>query len=207
MNFFGHATVALQQSDDPAFVLGAMLPDLASMAGLRLLAPEDPELGRGIALHHETDRRFHAAPAFRTLCEWALSELERAGVQRGSARAVGHVGGELLLDGLLSRDRAAREGYQRVLEAVLGSDLPARVRFAGSAGEPALRPMLARLARAPVPDGYREVSFVCERLHAILSRRPRLALRASDAPLVESWLEGALPYLRSELDGILAAVR
>jgi hypothetical protein len=67
--------------------------------------------------------------------------------------------------------------------------------------------MLVRLARAPIPDGYREVAFVHERLHAILARRPRLALRSSDAPAVRDWLHGALPHLRGELDGILAAVR
>ena len=34
MNFFGHAWLAALRRDDAGFVLGAMLPDLAPMAGL-----------------------------------------------------------------------------------------------------------------------------------------------------------------------------
>jgi hypothetical protein len=39
MNFFGHAKVALWRGDAAGFVLGAMLPDFASMAGTRSSRP------------------------------------------------------------------------------------------------------------------------------------------------------------------------
>src|SRR5262245_49760363 len=102
MNFFGHATVACARDAAPRFVLGSMLPDLAGMASLRIRGVHDPELERGVELHHATDRAFHGLPPFRAVCSAALTLLEPQGVSRASARAVGHVGAELLLDGLLS---------------------------------------------------------------------------------------------------------
>ena len=36
MNFFGHATLAVRDVDDEAFIFGAMLPDFATMSGARL---------------------------------------------------------------------------------------------------------------------------------------------------------------------------
>lgn len=82
VNFFGHATLALQQSDDPRFLLGSMLPDLVSMAGVRIAEAHDPVLAAGIALHHATDARFHGAPPFTELCHSANEQLQAAGVGR-----------------------------------------------------------------------------------------------------------------------------
>ena len=67
MNFFGHAVVATWHATEPRFVLGAMLPDFAAMIRARPPAARDPELARGIALHHATDEVFHDAPTFREL--------------------------------------------------------------------------------------------------------------------------------------------
>src|SRR5262245_48694449 len=92
MNFFGHAAVAQREREEPRFVLGAMLPDFCGMAGVRMSPPEDAALAEGVALHHATDRAFHAAPVFVSLCASALAQLEADGVARASARAVGHVG-------------------------------------------------------------------------------------------------------------------
>jgi hypothetical protein len=116
MNFFGHAVVASWKNPLPAFVLGAMLPDFANMVGTRLSQPEEPALASGVAFHHRTDHVFHENAVFRELVAGARVELSRLGLSRGSARAVAHVGVEILLDGVLAGDEAASAAYRAALE-------------------------------------------------------------------------------------------
>lgn len=86
MNFIGHAQVALWTSSSPAFVLGAMLPDFASMAGTRLAArlhsSDEPELAAGVSLHHLTDEVFHGSAPFIALMQEAMDALTGRGVAR-----------------------------------------------------------------------------------------------------------------------------
>jgi hypothetical protein len=191
MNFFGHALLAARRSDDPRFVLGSMLPDLVSMAGTRLGTVHDPVLAAGVALHHETDARFHAAGPFCELCRWASEELQSAGVHRATARAVGHVGSELLLDGLLSDDTAARAAYARSLEPDVREPLAELLSLRGDMQPEELSALMARLAQAPLPEGYRDATFVLERLRRILGPRPRLAFKPSDLEPTAAWLQKA----------------
>jgi acyl carrier protein phosphodiesterase len=191
VNFFGHASVAHAQSDSARFVLGAMLPDLTSMAAVRLRSVHHPDLAAGVSLHHETDRIFHACRPFRELCASALQELEAAGVRRGCARAVGHVGSELLLDGVLSLDRHAREAYARAIDSALRDRLDRELRWHGDADSERLRNLLERLAAGPLPEAYRDVDFVCDRLTHLLAKRPRLALADADEEPVRRWLARA----------------
>jgi acyl carrier protein phosphodiesterase len=207
MNFFGHACVAIVRSESPRFVLGTMLPDLASMASLRLGGLRDPELAAGVALHHHTDRLFHGAEAFRGLCESALRDLEGAGVARGAARAVGHVGSELLLDGVLSVDEHARATYARALELALRDRVEQEVGFEGDTSPVRLRRLLERLSEGPLPEGYRDVDFVYARLEGLLATRPRLALCPGDAVPVRSWLKKAARRLESDGAALLRHVR
>jgi acyl carrier protein phosphodiesterase len=207
MNFFGHACVAIARTDSPRFVLGTMLPDLASMASLRLGEIRDSELAAGVALHHHTDRLFHGAPAFRGLCESALHDLESAGVARGSARAVGHVGSELLLDGVLSVDQHARATYVRALAVALRDRVEQDVGFEGDANPGRLRRLLERLWEAPLPERYRDVAFVHTRLESLLAQRPRLSLCPADGVPVRSWLEKAARRLELQGAALLGDVR
>jgi hypothetical protein len=207
MNFFGHALVACGHSAAPRFVLGAMLPDLAGIASLRFTAVQDAELAQGVELHHATDRAFHAVPAFRAACSSALAQLEPQGVSRASARAVGHVGAELLLDGLLSDDLPARDAYARALDAAVEDRLERSVAWHAHADGERLHGLLVRLRGAPLPQGYRDPGFVCDRLQRILSTRPRLALQPQDLAPVRAWLDHANEHLARERDAILDAVR
>jgi hypothetical protein len=183
MNFFAHAVVGLWHSEDRRFVLGAMLPDLSAMLGLRLGGSLDPVLDAGIQCHHTTDAAFHGSPHFVRLCARSVEVLTARGVGRGTARAAAHVGVELLLDGMLSHDAQAHAAYQEALATgvdhglIDGLGWPAEQRDRMLAG-------LARLRLAPVPVGYREPEFVTERLEYVLSRRPRLAMRPADVPHV-----------------------
>ena len=210
MNFFGHATLAARVSDRPEFVLGAMLPDFASMLGLREPRAQDRVLAAGIHFHHLTDRAFHDHATFRRLCREATVVLGTRGVARGTARAVAHVGVELLLDAALAESATARSAYVAGLRAGQRPELLRNLHWP-SAEQVRLGRLMNRLEggfeehgdRAHVPS-----SQIVERLSRALGRRPRLAIAPRDLPAVVDWVEfthGAVvasaPALLHELTG------
>lgn len=187
MNFFGHATIALWSTDDPAHVFGAMVPDFAGMVGTSVAhALDHTGLQGGIDLHHRTDDAFHGAPIFIDLCRVALQQMESIGVSRASARAVAHVGTELLLDGWLASNDAAVSAYRAAM--VEGPSLIRAISFRSDDGASRCQWLLSRLAPAPVPHRYNETEFVAERLVFALASRPRLALSSEDAARVRRLL-------------------
>lgn len=195
MNFFSHAVVAAARSDDPRWILGSMLPDFVSMAGLRLESVHgDVPLERGVAFHHTSDDAFHGAPIFIDMMEHAREELELDGLDSGPAMAIGHVGVELLLDGWLVEQRGVTAGYRAAIEEAAHVDV--LLRFVGlevQQGSARWREMAERLANAPVPQRYTEPGFVADRLVRILSGRPRLAVPFGREPLVHAWAHRAAP--------------
>lgn len=203
MNFFGHATLAAAHWPEPSFVLGAMLPDLAAMAGDRIASVADPVVRSGVAFHHETDAAFHAAGPFLDLCISGRQALEAAGVGRGAARAVAHVGSELLLDGWIARTRGISPHYDAALAR--GPALESALRWRRGIGERHWAPLCARVEQSPIPIAYDDPTFVCERLVRILSRRPRLALVPAELPAVRHWLAGAREVLPRSAGSLLEA--
>ena len=171
MNFLGHTHVALATGqEDPAFLLGASLPDLAPMAGVRLpRAGLTGAIGAGVRCHIDADAAFHAHAAFRSGSGALRRSVADRGVASGPARAVGHAGWELLLDGTL-----------------VGTEIEAAFRSALAAGEqvsslltPDDRPRWARfLVRVRAGPGlrYDDPVWVAARLHGMLAHRPRLRL-------------------------------
>lgn len=146
VNFFGHAAVASWHADDGGWLLGAMLPDFASMIGARLDAQPNPRLAAGVAHHHATDAAFHHAPAVVGLMRDAEARLTARGVRRGPTRAVAHVGVELLLDGVLTRDAGYRASFATGLAhsgPVAWTDGDGDLRFAPAAA-------CARRRRPPI---------------------------------------------------------
>jgi acyl carrier protein phosphodiesterase len=207
MNFFAHALVASWRSVEPRFVLGAMLPDLSSMIGVRITHAADAELERGIQLHHATDAAFHSAPIFTGLCSEAIEALGALGVERGCSRAVGHVGVELLLDGSLSGDRSARQTYRDALAVAELPDFDRLVHTVEPSGSVRLRAGLVRLAAAPLPEAYREADFVAQRLRGILASRPRLAMRPGDFEHIQRWAQSVQPRVFAQRNELLDQVR
>jgi hypothetical protein len=195
MNFFSHAVVAARRSEDPRWILGSMLPDFVSMAGLRLESVTgDAPLERGVAFHHTSDDAFHGAPIFVDMMELAREELEQDGLDSGPAMAIGHVGVELLLDGYLVEQRGVTPGYRAAIEEAAHVDVLLRfVGLAAPEGSARWREMAERLANAPVPQRYTEPAFVADRLVKILSGRPRLAVPFGREPLVHAWAHRAAP--------------
>ena len=111
MNFFGHAVIASRSdaargSVRAEFVLGSMLPDFASMLRMRPPRVTSRALEEGLRHHHATDDAFHGSESFLEFSRHASIFLGARGLSRGSARAVAHVGVELIVDGAL--DHCAR---------------------------------------------------------------------------------------------------
>jgi len=195
VNFFGHAVVACWVDRSPRVVLGSMLPDFASMCRSPLLGAE---------WHHATDEVFHVAPTFLELHHEGSDELEELGLSRGPATAIGHVGTELLLDGVLVDDDGATEPY---LAAVAIAAEPAMgLRWHGDGAERYLS-LWRRLSRFGLPDEYRDPTRVAGRLHQILGQRPRLAITEAQARAIVPWLERTRTTLVRRAPELLDEVR
>jgi hypothetical protein len=204
VNFIGHATVALWSNRHPLYVLGAMLPDFAGMAGIRLssLSGEGP-LSQGVALHHRTDDAFHGAPGFLELMGQAMSALTEGGVPRGPARAVAHVGVELLIDGdLVQSDEVAR-AYLEALE----HDQHVRELLPDPQHLQRWITFARRLRSYGVPYDYRNTEAVVMRLSRILAGRPRLALDAASERVVRGVLPDLQHKVAQRLPELLTHVR
>src|SRR5215831_5371287 len=191
VNFFGHLAMARGVDEDPAFLLGAMAPDLLQMCGVVAEPATSPKVAAGQRHHLEVDARFHDNAAFTGLYTWAARALVQAGLPRGPARGAAHVGIELFLDGLLSGDAPARAAYARCLAEAEAAGAP--LAFADEPSRDRWRALLARLRVATIPDGYRDPDFVAVRLAGTLARRPRLAL----APSAVTVLRAFLPELKA----------
>ena len=187
MNFFGHAAMAERFSKEPAFVLGAMLPDFSSMLRLRPPAASHPGVARGIAFHHLTDEAFHDLVVFRDLCTEAMRFLAERGVTRGTRRAVAHVGVELMLDAELSESEPARHAYLEGLRAARDPAIASTLSWPADQQE-RLERLAARLEERS--DSAKPTTAVMvERLVRTLSDRPRLAIDEASRPHVADWVE------------------
>jgi hypothetical protein len=203
MNYFGHALVAAWHDPaSPGLALGAMLPDLQSMSGARAATIDDAEVRAGVALHHRTDAAFHRLAPFVGLTRQLEARLAAAGVTRGPRRAVGHVGVELLLDGVLVAEPAGRIAYQAALahpvEAITWRDEGDAARFAW---------LHDRLRAHGVPDDLARPAAVAARLRRMLAPRPRLRPSGAEAEAIERELAAIAPRVRVAAPTILGALR
>jgi hypothetical protein len=204
MNYFGHAVIAHAYRPEPAFVLGAMLPDLLHLADGPLGELGDATLEQGVAFHQRTDAVFHASPTFVAWCHEALDLARRAGVSKGPARGMTHLVVELIIDAKLALVPVWQDVYMNALSSRPRA-IAAHSRLAE--GLDWLR------ARGP---GLHSTS--AERLRralgATLGRRPRLA--PSEVELdsaLSAWaglpalVEADLPALLGDLASLFTGVR
>jgi acyl carrier protein phosphodiesterase len=204
LNFFGHAVVAAWSDDRAGHLLGSMLPDFEAMVRVPLIEVHDPDIQRGIELHHRTDEAFHRAPAFLSLCAHALEELTMAGVRRGTARAVAHIGSEMFLDGWLAREQDHVDDYLAALE--VEADRHLQWQDEGHA----FSKLHARLTMWGAPRDYAEPPFVLARLTETIRRRPALAVLEDQSnrvaeflPSLQLMVERDAPELLDELQDAL----
>ena len=160
----------------PPEALGTIMPDLLPIVGTRPdvgLLP--PEVVTGRAIHHRSDHLFHQHRRFTTLVRDLRRTLLEAGLGPGPSHAGAHVGVELLLDGTLS-DPALLLAFREALA------LGPLVRTAFPAGGRTRWDEVARRVADDDPSALVDPGDVARRLHRVLARRARLALRAGDVP-------------------------
>lgn len=202
MNFFGHAAVASWQSPAPGVVLGAMLPDFATMIRARLGDAADEDVAAGIAHHHATDAAFHGLPVVLGLMRELDQRLAALECARGPRRAVAHIGVELLLDGVLVEETAYRDAYA----AGLAVD-PSGVRWRDDDAVPRFDTLLARLRSYGAPEDLRRPHAITQRLQRILGHRPLLAPSSADLAAIDKALAAFKSRVDVAADTILRALR
>lgn len=208
MNLVGHVAVALDPESAPPsvdYLVGCMLPDLATIARVRVARP-DGALGDGVRFHHACDAVFHESAWFRATNGSLRDALVAAGVETGPARACSHAGVEMLLDGRLVDDETVDASARVALDAV-------------STGAPALGPLapldarnvwverLQMIGTSLDPARYRDARFVAERLHRMTHGRRRIELRATHIDTVTATLREFQPRIAAAAPGVLAQVR
>ena len=195
MNFFGHTVLAVRRSTVPAFVLGAMLPDFATMIRARAPRTEHVEIDSGMQFHWRTDEAFHRSAAFLTLTHRAVGWLSARGVRSGSALAVAHVGVEVLLDAALAGDDCARRAYRAALEGAAHDELGKFVDWSSEEQRSRFDALRARLLARGAIAADVTPETVAERLRYALADRPRLALDDTSVLTVREWAHTARPEI------------
>lgn len=205
MNLGAHVVVAASLSDLPLVRLGAALPDIATIGGFRMVPATSPgPVADGIALHHRTDAAFHSHRWFIERQRAVGAALRAAGVTRGAARASAHVGIELLLDGALFKSGTGSDRVDAVGEALAHAHPPEPLApLVADADRPAWLAHLAGLPHWRPPHHFADPAAVARRLHAILSTRPRLAMRADEIPAVEAALTEIQPSIAGTAERFL----
>jgi hypothetical protein len=213
VNFFGHAAVATWQMGDrappptstsPGRILGAMLPDFATMSGARLVAEQrhDAQVANGVDLHHATDAVFHRLPVVLGLMRELDDRLSQGGCARGPRRAVAHIGVELLLDGVLIDDPSYRDGYLAGL-----SHSPDGIAWREPEDPPRFARLFDRLRNYGVPVDLKRPDAIAQRLHRMLAHRPLLAPSASDLAAIQIALVEHKPRVDVAADTVVRALR
>jgi hypothetical protein len=181
VNYVSHLYVAGQIDPNlgEAFGFGAMLPDLAGMAGTKMDTDQLPdEVAWGVQLHLRTDDVFHHGEDFLGLQREVRKELMPI-IPKG-ARAAAHMGTELLLDGWLLKQTELVERYKATLEWVNANHVT--IESAATNGI-AMAAFLQRFTdregdRPRVPIHYKSPRGVATAIQRRIDSRPRMAFDA-----------------------------
>jgi hypothetical protein len=209
VNLVGHVAVAVHHSPDatPGFLVGAMLPDLAAMARVRLTHAEG-EVGDGVAFHHASDTAFHASRWFNHHNQALRDALLAVGVDRGASRACAHAGLEMLLDGRLLAAGLVVRGTEIAFAALAvdGPTLEAVCALVPPAAVSTWRARLQMIGRSIDRDAYTSGDEVAARLHRMTRGRTRIELRAEQVDAVARELDAYRPRVARDATSVLADV-
>lgn len=210
VNFFGHAALAascfaragLEPAALARLCTGAMLPDFVGM--LRLSRPQvrDEALALGVAFHHRTDHAFHDLHSFHQLSQQTFAWLSERELPRGPARAVAHVGIEMLLDEVMAEDVTARDAYLAALLVPLGGGLV----FAAPSDFERLETLRRTLFDRATPQRATP-ELMALRIRRTLEHRPRLATDDAGESVLREWVQAARPWVAAAAPGLLAGLR
>jgi hypothetical protein len=204
MNYFGHTVLAVRRGGGRAFVLGAMLPDFATMIRARSPHTAHADIDSGMQFHRRTDDVFHRSAVFRQLTQEAVVWLSARGVRSGSALAVAHVGVELLLDASLSGDEPAQRAYLAALSGATHDDLGRHLTWNSDDERVRFDHLRTRLLDRGAIDGDIAPETVAERLRRALADRPRLALDDAAVRTARDWALAARPSVAASAAPLLA---
>ena len=211
MNFFGHALIAQRDEETRGsiraeFVLGAMLPDFAAMLRTRPPLATLAALSAGVSFHHRTDDAFHGSQAFLEFSRQASSFLSERGVLRGTARAVAHVGVELLLDAAFARESGVNEAYLSAIACALTEQVHGSICWHSSDARERFRQLCHNLHQRGRFQENPESELLAQRLQTILADRPRLAMDDRGLLVVREWIERARSQITSGAPQLLREV-
>ena len=223
VNLVGHVAVATRRDGDasPGLLAGSMLPDLGSIARVRLMpasagaAPEGDavrDLADGIALHHASDTAFHDLPWFHRHSRLLRDLLLEAGVDRGPARACAHAGLEMLLDGVLVTDPVVERSTDAAFGALTTNGPIRDAAAAAVAPDDRVRwvERLDQIGRSLDPRAYASAPGIATRLHRMTQGRARIELRVEHVDHVAVALEAHRPVVVRDsaqvVDDVLAAL-
>lgn len=207
VNFFGHAALASWQRPEPDFVLGSMLPDFASMIRTRPPDVLDRALADGVSFHHATDRVFHELDAFRALSGDALSWLCERHLRRSSARAVAHIGVEILLDVAIAEDELACRSYTSALVRATSEGVKDRVAWQDAAASGRFSDLCSALRARGVVRADVAPEYVAFRVRRALAGRPRLELDDRGEAVVREWVEAARGPIAARAPDLIADLK
>lgn len=165
------------------------------MGGFRLLGETTNEdVADGIAFHHRTDDAFHRHVWFTDIQRTLGEALTTAGLARGPARAIAHVGPELLLDGaLVAAHGATIDSTVASMQAGVSDLLP----LVRAEHEVRWDRHLQRVAHWEPAGEPHDPAAVARRLHRILDRRPRLAFASDSIDVVGELLDPVADHISS----------
>ena len=211
MNFFGHALLAHRDEATRGpiraeFVIGAMLPDFASMLRTRPPSATLDALTAGLSFHHQTDDAFHGSQSFLEFSRLASSFLSDRGVPRGTARAVAHVGVELLLDAAFARENAANEAYLSAVACALTERVRSYIHWQRNDASERFQHLCHSLRHRGRYQENPASELVAERLRNILADRPRLAMDERGLSVVREWVDSARSQITSGAPQLLREV-
>ena len=178
-----------------------MLPDLSAMLGFRIPPSSDLLVTAGVALHHRTDAVFHETRAFVELSRWARVELSASGMSRGPARALAHIGTEILLDEQLGQDPPTEGAYLDALRTAASA-----AEGQNSIETSRIRNLAQRLVERGIARSL-EPELVARRLRHALESHPRLRFGETEEPIVTRWVVNARPRVAARTDELLVELR
>ncbi len=124
-------------------------------------------------------------------------------MRRGTARAVAHIGVEILLDEILSREEQSRRAYLAALSIPLDGALRFDAPADGERFEALRRTLIDRAAAARNASAGEQAL----RIRRTLQHRPRLSTDDAGQSAIERWITRARPEIEAVAPRLLAEVR
>jgi hypothetical protein len=215
VNLVGHVATTVRHAPraSPTYLAGAIAPDLASIARVRLVRASggsaDPtvaaELRRGLAFHHAGDAAFHASSWFRDRNHDLRDALLTDGVDRGAARACSHAGVEMLLDGGLVDDARVAQAMDDVFRE-LGADTATRRcvhELVADDDRARWAERLDTIMHSLDVRAYTSPNRIAHRLHRATSGRARIELREVHVDAVAHQLGVFQPGVVADADAVI----